>query len=420
MLCTKYIIHKLKVDSVLATQKQYVQWFENETLRHARWLSESNHLPPARIVLVDDKTTADEAYRLACEGTSLLWRGDFHNAKQLLQALKRRIERTNERSEQRKIKKAANKPAKSNKTAAESSETPKDIPNLFHQQRQIQAQRSRILSRLLLELDADYVSQLRRAPDVSAACAAAFGQLDELDKSCILSFRDLQGALGAAQWREKGVPIESLGISIFPHYGVFAPTRHEYVQLLLDAPLPAVHDVAYDIGTGTGLLAVILAQRGVKQVIATDLNPRALACASENFTRLELANVQLQQADLYPTDAPLANLIVCNPPWLPAKPSSPLEYAVYDANSTMLRGFLQGAKQQLAEQGEVWLILSDLAEHLQLRTRDELLGWFADSDLAVKYRLDTKPKHGRSQDETDPLFAARSAEVTSLWCLERA
>ena len=405
---------------MLATQKQYVQWLENkdgnETLHQARWLSESNHLPPARIVLVDDTTTADDAYRLACEGTSLLWRGDFHNARQLLQALGRRIDRTNERSEQRKIKKAANKSAKSSASTTESLA----IPNLFHQQRQMQAQRSRILSRLLLELDANYTSQLRRAPDVSAPCMAAFGQLDKsMDESCVLSFRDLQGALGAAQWREKGVPIESLGLSIFPHYGVFAPTRHEYVQLLLDSPLPKVHDVAYDIGTGTGLLAIILAQRGVKQVIATDLNPRALACAKENFTRLALTSVQLQQADLYPTDAPLANLIVCNPPWLPAKPSSPLEYAVYDANSKMLRGFLQGAKTHLAEQGEVWLILSDLAEHLQLRTREELLGWFADSGLTVKYRLDTKPKHGRSQDDTDPLFAARSAEITSLWCLER-
>ena len=398
---------------MLTTEIQYVQWFENETLHQARWLSQSNHVPPARIVVVDDKTTADEAYRLACAGTSMLWRGDFNNARQLLQAITRRIDRANERSEQRKITKAANKLAKSAKFTDETSASSKDIPDLFHQQRQIQSQRSRLLSRLLLELDAGYVSQLRRAPDVSAACTAAFGELNE---SCLLSFRDLQGALGAAGWRVKGVAIENLGLSIFPHYGVFAPTRHEYVQLLLDAPLPAVYDVAFDIGTGTGLLAIILAQRGVKQVIATDLNPRALACASENLARLESA-VQLQQADLYPTDAPLANLLVCNPPWLPAKPTSPLEFAVYDANSAMLRGFLQGAKQHLAVQGEVWLILSDLAEHLQLRSRDELLGWFADAGLEVKYRLDTQPKHGRSQDDTDPLFAARNAEITSLWCL---
>ena len=189
------------------------------------------------------------------------------------------------------------------------------------------------------------------------------------------------------------------------------------VQLMLDAPLPEVHDVAFDIGTGTGLLAIILAQRGVKQVIATDLNPRALACATENIQRLGLSAVQIQQADLFPTEQPLANLIVCNPPWLPAKPSSALEYAVYDANSAMLRGFLQGASKHLAEQGEVWLILSDLAEHLQLRTREDVLGWFYEAGLEVKYRLDTQPKHGRSQDSTDPLFAARSAEVTSLWCL---
>lgn len=388
---------------MLQTEKQYVQWQDNGTTRNTLWLSESNQPPPVRIVTVDDQTTADAAYRLACEGTSMLWRGDFHNARQLLQALTRRIER----SEQRKASKAAQFGKPVSDTAV--------IANLFHQQRLVQAQRARVLSRLLLELDAGYVSRLRRAPEFSAACTAAFGELGE---SCLMSFRDLQGALGAAQWREKGVPISALDISIFPHYGVFAPTRHEYVQLLLDAPLPAVHDLAFDIGTGTGLLAIILAQRGVKQVVATDLNPRALACAADNLQRLELASIALQQADLFPTQQPLANLIVCNPPWLPAKPSSPLEYAVYDAKSAMLRGFLQDAGKHLAPQGEVWLILSDLAEHLQLRTREALLDWFAEAGLTVKYRLDTQPKHGRSQDESDPLYAARSAEVTSLWCLQ--
>lgn len=405
---------------MLTVEKQYIEWHEdkngNDTLHQARWLSASNHLPPTRIVIVDDKTSADEAYLLACAGTSMLWRGDFYNARQLMQAIVRRIESTEQRSAKRKLKKAAQQ-------RCESISKAKEIPNLFHQQRQTTAQRSRLLSRLLLELNADYVSQLRRAPDVSAACTAAFGSLDKpLNKATnelyVLSFRDLQGALGAAGWREKGVPIKALGLSIFPHYGVFAPTRHEYVQLLLDAPLPAIHDIAYDIGTGTGLLAIVLAQRGVKQIIATDLNPRALACASDNFSRLALNNVQLQQADLYPVDVPLANLIVCNPPWLPAKPTSPLEYAVYDANGAMLRGFLQAAKQHLAKSGEVWLILSDLAEHLQLRSRGELLGWFDAAGLKVKYRLDTYPKHGRSQDETDPLYAARSSEITSLWCLE--
>ena len=400
---------KYKGKSVFIKSSQYLQWEEGSTQHKARWLSQSNHAPPKRIVIVDDTTTADEAYRLANAGTSMLWRGDYHNAKQLIQALQRRIDQ----AEQRKVEKA-NKKAKQESTDSKSLANSEDLPNLFHQNRQTQSQRSRLLGRLLLQLDAGYKSQLRRAPDISADCTAAFGEMNE---SCVLSFRDLQGALGAAQWRKKGVPVKSLGISVHPHYGVFAPTRQEYVQLLLDAPLPYSCDVAYDIGTGTGLLAIVLAKRGFKQIIATDLNPRALDCAQDNFDRLGLSNVQLQQADLFPSDVPKANLIVCNPPWLPAKPSSPLEYAVYDANSAMLRGFLVGAKQHLTESGEVWLILSDLAEHLQLRTREDLIGWIEDAGLKVKYRLDTEPTHGKSQDESDPLFAARSAEVTSLWCL---
>ncbi|SUD90892.1 methyltransferase [Psychrobacter phenylpyruvicus] len=403
---------KFKGKPVFIKSSQYLQWEEDGSEHKARWLSQSNHAPPKRIVIVDDTTTADEAFRLANAGTSMLWRGDFHNAKQLIQALQRRIDQ----AEQRKLEKAAKKAAKACKDNHSSSLNPEseDLPQLFHQNRLAQSQRSRLLGRLLLQFDANYQLNLRRAPEVSQACEAAFGELDE---SCVMSFRDLQGALGAAQWRKKGVPVKALDISIHPHYGVFAPTRQEYVQLLLDAPLPEVHDVAYDIGTGTGLLSIILAQRGVKQIIATDLNPRALDCADDNLERLRLSAVELQQIDLYPKQAPLADLIVCNPPWLPAKPSSPLEYAVYDANSAMLRGFLMGAKQHLTESGEVWLILSDLAEHLQLRTREDLIGWIEEAGLKVKYRLDTDPTHGKSQDESDPLFVARSAEVTSLWCL---
>ena len=58
----------------------------------ARWRSESGQAPPRRVVMADDTTKADAAWRLACEGTALLWRGDYHNARQLLQALARRAD----------------------------------------------------------------------------------------------------------------------------------------------------------------------------------------------------------------------------------------------------------------------------------------------------------------------------------------
>jgi len=47
--------------------------------------------------------------------------------------------------------------------------------------------------------------------------------------------------------------------------------------------------LAFDIGTGTGVLAAVFAKRGVIKVIATDDDPRALDCAAENIARLKLA-----------------------------------------------------------------------------------------------------------------------------------
>jgi methylase of polypeptide subunit release factors len=151
-------------------------------------------------------------------------------------------------------------------------------------------------------------------------------------------------------------------------------------------------------------------------VVATDQDPRALACARENIERLGLSErVQIVQADLFPEGR--APLVVCNPPWVPARPSSPIEHAVYDPDSRMLRGFLNGLAAHLEPGGEGWLILSDLAEHLGLRPRSELLAMIDAAGLKVIGRIDIRPQHPKATDDADPLHAARSAEVTSLWRL---
>ena len=171
-----------------------------------------------------------------------------------------------------------------------------------------------------------------------------------------------------------------------------------------------------DIGTGTGVLAAVLARRGVQRVVATDQDSRALACSRENIARLGLnTQVDILQTNLFPPGR--APLVVCNPPWVPAKPSSPLEYAVYDPDSRMLRGFLGGLAAHLEPGGEGWLILSDLAEHLDLRPRSELLTLIDNAGLQVLGRQDVRPNHPRAADKTDPLHTARAAEVTSLWRL---
>ncbi len=389
-----------------AAPQQMIHWIEEGQERSARWRSESGMPAPKKVVIADDTTNADVAYRLACEGTALLWRGDFQNARQLLQALARRADHKHDKSGKRA--KAA-KEAKAAKPPASPTEA-------FHLHRQAQSQRARTLAMLLLPFEADYAIPLRRAPDVKLACNEAYGRGEE---PFVASLRELLGLIGAHEWRRTGVELATLGQRIHPHYGVFAPIRSEYVGLVADAPIPARASLAFDIGTGTGVLAAVLAQRGIKRVVATDMDPRALSCARENLNRLELADkVEVVQADLFP--AGRAPLIVCNPPWLPARPSSPIEYAVYDPESRMLRGFLGGLAEHLEPGGEGWLILSDLAEHLGLRPRAELLGWIEAAGLTVLERRDVKPTHPRASDAGDTLHAARAAEVTSLWRLAAA
>lgn len=367
-----------------------INWHEAGADHSALWRSESGTAPPKRVVIADDRMTADAAYRLACEGTALLWRGDYQNARQLMQAMARRCDE---------------KPKKSKQIKA-------DPAQAFHLHRQAQSQRSRTLNMLLLPFNADHTIPLRRAPDVRAACIEVYG---EESTPYILSLRGLMGIIGAHEWRKNGVEIAALQSKIYPHYGVFSPIRGEYLDLVNTQPLPT-RGVAFDIGTGTGVLAAILAHRGIERIVATDQDVRALACARENIARLNLnAQVEVVQTDLFPQGR--ANLIVCNPPWVPARPSTPLEYALYDPESRMLKNFLNGLAAHLEAGGEGWLILSDLAEHLGLRTRAELLELIDAAGLLVLGKTDIKPRHPKASDTGNPLHTARAAELTSLWRL---
>lgn len=391
-----------------------IHWTENDEACHADWRSESGISPPRRVVIADDTMTADTAYRLVCEGTGLLWRGDFQNARQLLQALARRVDRPSRKSA---------KATKATKAAGEAKAGPvteSAMPDAFHRHRLSQSQRARALGLVLIPFDQGHSIPLRRAPDVKQACTEAYG---DAGHPYVTSLRELLGIVGAHEWRKKGVLIAaSEGVEAFrihPHYGVFAPVRTDYVPLLAQAPLPkalTAESLAFDIGTGTGVLAVILAKRGIARVIATENNPRAVLCAKENLQRLGLQKqVEIVDTDLFPEGR--AALVVCNPPWVPARPSSALEHAIFDPDSRMLRGFLEGLSSHLLPGGEGWLILSDFAEHLQLRSRQQLLDMIESAGLRILGNIDATPTHAKVADASDALHNARAAEVISLWRL---
>lgn len=354
-----------------------------------RWRSESDEAAPATVGTIDDAVSADEALRRTSRGEHLRYDGDFHNARQLLQAMGRRLEARRRRT--------------------------RGALEAFREERRLKQLRHETVGRVVVALDREYRLSLRRAPDVAEACREAWGAAD--GDTTLVALSTLLGLLGAAEWRRKGLEVPGLRGRLVPHYGVYAPTRSDYVELLAGADDVAGRRVI-DVGTGTGVLSFVLLQQGAASAIGTDVEPRAVACATENARRLGLSDrFTALQADLFPPER--AELVVFNPPWIPEAPRSHVDRAVFDEGGHTLARFLEGLPDHLAPGGRGLLLLSDLAELLGLREAGWLAAAASSAGLELRALRSTPARHGRAKDPTDPLHAARSRETTTLYGLRR-
>jgi hypothetical protein len=379
--------------------QQTLTWTEDGQTHALLYRTEGGNAPPKRVVPADDTLSADEAFRLASEGAALLWRGDFQNARQLLQALGRR----------------ADKPGKRKRKAAPAAT---DVPGqAFHLDRQAKAQRARTLGMLLIPFDRDYTIPLRRAPDVRQACTEAWG---EPDAPFCVSLRELMGVVGAHEWRKKGVVIPALGARIHPHYGVYSPVRGEYVALVAEAPLPRGrcrtrrlrHRHRHRRAGG---------RAGTARAVRHRHRPAA-ACRARLRGRERpawaCAEVEVLQADLFPRRAGRSRGVQ------PALGAGGSRAHARGGRVRPGQPHVARFSRRAGGASDAWR--RGLADPVRPgRTPGPALtrraaGRIAQAGLAVLGRLDTRPVHPRAADPDDPLHAARSAEVTSLWRLGRA
>ncbi|HEY7804649.1 MAG TPA: methyltransferase, partial [Orrella sp.] len=209
-------------------------------IKYADLTSQSAHgwSRPKRLETGTDGLRADQAARLVSQGVGIVWEGDFFEGRSLLQAVKRRL---------------------STKTSSQTQATEAlPWPDRFHRIRLQRAQSARQLGLLLVHIGPDFTLNYRRAPDAKEALAMAYGErLANTD--FLMPLTELMGVLSAYEWHRKGLPVTPLGASIYPRWGVFAPTRHEYLDLVMQADLPESCQSAVDVGTGTGVLALLLA-----------------------------------------------------------------------------------------------------------------------------------------------------------------
>jgi len=358
---------------------------------HLPWWSSS--LPaPARAARVGDDTRAAVALGRARAGEGLAFFGDWHGARQLLAAMGRRLD-----------------PARPRRPG---------LAELFLAERETRRTEREVLSRLAVPVGPGWRSPLRRAPALEAPLGEAFG--DAPTGPALMPLREILGAIGAHEWRRRGVPVPALGGRVHPYYGVFAPVRGEYVELfqkVLLARRPAFPDgfLAFDVGTGTGVLALLLARQGAR-VVGTDQDPRAVLCARDNAARFGVERqVEVLEADLVPDGR--ARLVVANPPWIPAEAHGPLDRAVYDPGGELLARLVRGLPGHLEEDGEAWLVLSDLAELLGLRPEGTVLALAEAAGLEVASVHEERPLHPRAREGGDPIARARSRERTRLYVL---
>ena len=153
------------------------------------------------------------------------------------------------------------------------------------------------------------------------------------------------------------MPVKNyLGVLYNAEHPVYVPAEDSFL-LLREAKC---HGRVLEIGTGSGLIAIYFAKNGY-HVDAVDISRDALDCASGNCN-LNGVSINLALSDLFQNVRGKYDTIIFNPPYLPT--NDDIEGAeAWNGGSdgfAVIRRFLAEAPSYLADNGSIYLILSDL------------------------------------------------------------
>ncbi len=185
----------------------------------------------------------------------------------------------------------------------------------FQSQREYRSAYRELSHRILLEI-IDHKLTVRKAPEIGWL-HILYPELDEF----LLPFPQVQGLNSSWQWYEKGISIPVLEQKIYPFYGTYFPTRFEHLRLF-DTWLKQYKgqkQSAFDIGIGSGVLSFMMLKYGFGKVYGTDSNANAII-GIHQFLMKEKRNAEIELfvGDLFGSCTANSELIVFNPPWIPA------------------------------------------------------------------------------------------------------
>ncbi|MGB1243082.1 MAG: methyltransferase [Chitinophagales bacterium] len=291
----------------------------------------------------------------------------------------------------------------------------KKLPNQsFQMQRAFRLEYKELSNLVLIEINAHELV-VKKAP--------AIGWLEKLypdSDNFLLTFPQVQGLNSAWQWYVKGVSIPVLRNKIHPYYGVYFPTRFEHLQLFDNwlKRYKGPKKTAIDIGIGSGVLSLQLMKYGFQKSYGTDVNPNAIIGLRESTKGTKFAvKIETVCGHLFGTWKKPTELIVFNPPWLPASHDlGRLEEAIY-YNEKLFPDFFEEAKKMLLPEGRIVLLFSNLGQITEVTKEhpieNELLN-------EARFELDRcfKKTVKKASTKTKRNQYWRATEVVELWVLK--
>jgi len=232
-----------------------------------------------------------------------------------------------------------------------------------------------------------------------------------------LSFDDLQKLHGSWGRYREGIHLAVLGHAVHPFYGTYTPTRVIHLELFATwlSQYEGSRESAIDVGTGCGVLALMLCRAGFSHVRATDINPNAIESVRRDLARLPSPPpITLEQADLLGEDPTPAALIVFNPPWTRGDGDSPLERSLTFQDGFFERFFDQ-AIDHLAPDGRIVLVFSNLIELVQPQVAHPIEAELARGRLTLVQKLRRKVP----PTPTSTGRRRRTKERVEIWELAR-
>lgn len=283
----------------------------------------------------------------------------------------------------------------------------------FKGQRDFRSVYQNLSNKILLNISNNKLS-VRKAPEIGWL-QILYPELSDF----ALPFPKVQGLNSAWQWYKNGILIPVLEEKIHPYFGTYFPTRFEHIELFEDwlKKYCGTKTSAIDIGVGSGILSFQMLQHGFEKVIGTDINPNSIIGLTEFIKGNEkYSNLNLIHGNLFANCDILTELIVFNPPWLPASHDTEgLDSAIY-YKSNLFSDFFKEAKKNLKPNGKIVLLFSNLAQITKVSEGNPIEKEIAEGGR-FKLNLLLKKSVRPASKKTKRNQNWRSSEAVELWVL---